>query len=344
MAGSMRSLRVGIVSSVGGHLSEAMELAPVLRGCELFWVLNDQAPWRGGFASARMYRITHAERDARVLLNLGEAAGILWRERPDVLISTGASPAVPFFLLGKCLGIGTLYIESFSSVQRPSLTGRLIVPLADHFFVQWPQLLRTFPHARYAGPLFVPLFEHVPDSHQTIKDPPVQILVVVGSSVRPCHRLLSWLDEWLGARPGEPRPSMLVQSSVVKQPPRHFQTVSYVPAALLEHHLRTATNIVCHGGAGVLGLCLKWGRHPIVIPRRAAYGEAINDHQEMLCEELSARGLITMCESQLELAAALEHAARPRGSGTCALPEGLHAAVGQILRQAAISRHRTYCE
>jgi hypothetical protein len=65
-------------------------------------------------------------------------------------LSTGAALAVPFFIVGRVLGIRLVYVESFTRVHRPALSGRLVYPLTDAFFVQWPTSSRR-RHAIYAG-------------------------------------------------------------------------------------------------------------------------------------------------------------------------------------------------
>lgn len=336
----MPPLRVGLVSSVGGHLAELLELQPVLSGCELFLVLNDNAPWqtRAELPVARIHRIVHAERDLRQLWNLAEALPILVRERPDVLISTGASPAVPLLGLGRLFGAVTVFIETFAAVERPSLTGRLLHPSAEHFFVQWPELLAALPRARYSGPLFVP-----GAAQKAPPNPPpsaLRLIVTVGTSERPFQRLLTWLDR-LAEREALPRP-LLVQTQAPGQELRHLDTVPFLPAKELEQQLATAERIVCHGGAGILGTCLKLGRHAIVVPRLAALGEHVNDHQRMLCRALASRGLITLCESESELAAALTAPMPTQARAAPALPDSLLPAVAAILRATADSRGRSY--
>jgi UDP-N-acetylglucosamine:LPS N-acetylglucosamine transferase len=80
------------------------------------------------------------------------AARILLRERPDVLISLGAEIAIPFFYLAKLFNIKTLFIESWCRISTLSKTGKLLYPIADEFWVQWPQLLSVAgPKAHYKG-------------------------------------------------------------------------------------------------------------------------------------------------------------------------------------------------
>ena len=63
-------------------------------------VLNDDTTLPD-FPFARVYRIAHAERDWRVLLNVLESARILASENPDIVLSAGAGPAVPMALVAR---------------------------------------------------------------------------------------------------------------------------------------------------------------------------------------------------------------------------------------------------
>ena len=85
-----------------------------------------------------------------LLRNLKLAWRLVREHRPDAILSTGAGLALPFFIAGKRFGCRLVYVESVTRVLSLSLTGRLIYPLADEFFVQWPQLAHT-QRARYAG-------------------------------------------------------------------------------------------------------------------------------------------------------------------------------------------------
>ena len=102
----------------------------------------------------KTYFITHSERDWKFLINLWEAFRILKRERPGVILSTGAGPAVPFAVVGRFIfGCRIIFIETVTRITAPSLTGRLMYHLAHEFFYQWRTLERFFPGARYGGPL-----------------------------------------------------------------------------------------------------------------------------------------------------------------------------------------------
>lgn len=82
---------------------------------------------------------------------------VAWREvrrrRPDVILSTGAALALPFFLIGRLHGCRTVYVESFTRTRGLSLTGRLVYPIAAKFFVQWPEAARHRRRAEHVGDL-----------------------------------------------------------------------------------------------------------------------------------------------------------------------------------------------
>ncbi len=146
-----RRLRICIVSSIGGHLTEVMHLAPILREHEVVLVLNDEISLPD-FPFARVYRIVHAERDIRVIYNFFESAQILRQEDPDIVLSTGAGPAVPFALLARLFTRARIvYIESAAAVSDATLTGRLIYPLAHRFFYQWEGVAKYYPRGEKAS-------------------------------------------------------------------------------------------------------------------------------------------------------------------------------------------------
>lgn len=127
-------------------------LRPVYQRYDHFYVVNEKIELPADMRGAT-YFIRHAERDYRLLANLWEAWQIIRRERPTLLLSTGAGPIVPFVLVGKLFGVRSIYIESAAQVRSPSLTGRIMYWIADRFFYQWPELVRWFPRGTYGGPL-----------------------------------------------------------------------------------------------------------------------------------------------------------------------------------------------
>ena len=94
--------------------------------------------------------IDHAMLDRDLACLLGETQA----EKPDLIVSAGAAPAVPFFYIGKLMGAKTIFIEAYDRIDKASLTGKLCYRASDVFIVQWEPMLKVFPKAKYLGSIF----------------------------------------------------------------------------------------------------------------------------------------------------------------------------------------------
>jgi beta-1,4-N-acetylglucosaminyltransferase len=145
--------KVCIVSSCGGHLTEVRCLKPAYEDLPHFYVLNDKALLPSDM-QGKTYFIAHSERDWKFLLNLWEAFRILRKERPKVILSTGAGPAVPFAIIGRLFfGTRVVFVETITRINHPSMTGLLMYRLSHHFYYQWDSLGRFFKKGVFGGPL-----------------------------------------------------------------------------------------------------------------------------------------------------------------------------------------------
>ena len=144
--------KICIVSSCGGHLTEVRTLRSVYEEHEHFYVLNKRVFLPDDMIS-NTYFIKHSERDLRFFINLWEAWRILRNEKPQLILSTGAGPCVPFAIVGKVLGVPSIFIETFNRVTEPSMSGWMMYRLADKFFYQWESLGKFYPKGTCCGPL-----------------------------------------------------------------------------------------------------------------------------------------------------------------------------------------------
>ncbi|MCC6699576.1 MAG: glycosyltransferase [Candidatus Hydrogenedentes bacterium] len=103
----------------------------------------------------RAYLIPNMARNPlEFLKNLGRAFRVFRKERPDLVVSTGAEIAIPLILVSKLFRIPSIYVECGAQVTTPSFTGRIMYWLADRFYVQWPELREVYgPRARFEGSL-----------------------------------------------------------------------------------------------------------------------------------------------------------------------------------------------
>lgn len=94
----------------------------------------------------------------RSVKNLVRNLILAWRTlrvvRPRIVLSTGAGVAVPFAWVARLRGATVVYVESLARIEGPSLTYRLIAPIAKRRYVQWPELAEALPRSRFAGNVF----------------------------------------------------------------------------------------------------------------------------------------------------------------------------------------------
>lgn len=141
-----------LVCSPGGHLLQMFRLRPAWENAERRWVTLDSADARY-LLEEEQVQLAHGptNRSLRALAaNLRLAWSLVRRERPRAILSTGAALAVPFFLVGKLFGARLIYVESLTRIEGLSLAGRIVYPLADAFFVQWPTTTEL-KRARFVG-------------------------------------------------------------------------------------------------------------------------------------------------------------------------------------------------
>ncbi len=147
--------KIAIISSRGGHLYQMYRLKPWWKKINHFWVT-----FPGEDASSMLkkemiyYGYQPESRNVvNAIRNVFLAVKILRKEKPTVLISCGAGIAPPFFYIGKLLGIKLIFIEPYDFIAYPSLSGRLIAPIADYFLVQHKTQKRFYKNAIYKGAL-----------------------------------------------------------------------------------------------------------------------------------------------------------------------------------------------
>ncbi len=82
-----------------------------------------------------------------------KAFKIVFAERPDVVITTGALPMAMVCLLAKLLGGKIVWIDSIANVDKFSMSGAMVRHFADLFLTQWPELAKKYTNVEYAGTL-----------------------------------------------------------------------------------------------------------------------------------------------------------------------------------------------
>lgn len=133
--------RILAVASSGGHWVQLRRLRPAFEGHDVAYLTTDEGH-RHEVAPARFYTVGDANRWSKVAL-LRTAAKVLrvvLRERPDVVVSTGAAPGYLAIRCAALLGARTVWIDSVANVEELSLSGRMASATADLCLTQWPHL------------------------------------------------------------------------------------------------------------------------------------------------------------------------------------------------------------
>ena len=154
--GRKDKMKILVVGSSGGHLTHLYMLKPFWEKHERVWATFDKEDARSLLQGEKMYPVYYpSNRSLKALaINTHRATKILRKEKPDLIISSGAAPAIPFFWIGKLMGAKTVYIEVFDRIDASTIAGKACYPVADRFIVQWKEMKKVYPKAVNLGSIF----------------------------------------------------------------------------------------------------------------------------------------------------------------------------------------------
>lgn len=282
------------VAAVGGHLQQLHLLRSRLRPVDeaILWVTWDAAQSRSLLADEEKVFIRRVDpRDVRGVVGNMPAAHRLLRDH-DVsrVVSTGAGISLSFLPLAAAHRVPAHYIESATRVTGPSLSGRLLrnVP-GVRLYTQYP----SWAGGRWCfrGSLF--------DDYLPVADgdprPLARVLVALGTMERFGFRRL--VERLVAVLPPEVSVTWQTGSTDVSGLP--IDARSTMPVSEFQSALRDADVVVAHAGTGTALAALEAGKLPLLVPRRKAYGEHVDDHQVPTAAELERRGLAVMRDASV---------------------------------------------
>ena len=149
----LKQLRICLAASAGGHISQLLKLAACWDAYKTFCVTTTEVVRDNLGKLGEVYVVGECNRQhpIRVLAVFLRCVRIIYKERPDVVISTGAAAGCILCFLGKLLGAKVVWIDSITNVERISLSGRMVRYIADLFLVQWPELAGRYEKVEYVG-------------------------------------------------------------------------------------------------------------------------------------------------------------------------------------------------
>lgn len=146
-------MKICLVGSSGGHLTQLFQLKSFWEKHDRFWVTFEKEDSLSLLKDEKKYWCYYpTNRNIKNLIrNTFVALKVLLKEKPDLIISTGAAPAIPFFYIGKLLGKKLIYIEVYDRIDLTTLTGKIVYPITDKFILQWPEQKKFYPKGDYIG-------------------------------------------------------------------------------------------------------------------------------------------------------------------------------------------------
>ena len=138
---------------------DLMQLLPAVKEQDFYIVTEKNIASKAIVEKYRHYYLVQQERKSLSFLfkfayNIIASLLYLVKENPSIIITTGAGASYPTCKLGKMLGKKVIYVESFAKLDDKSVTGEMIYPFADYFFVQWEEMKRVYPNAIYHGSVY----------------------------------------------------------------------------------------------------------------------------------------------------------------------------------------------
>jgi UDP-N-acetylglucosamine--N-acetylmuramyl-(pentapeptide) pyrophosphoryl-undecaprenol N-acetylglucosamine transferase len=304
-----------LVASTGGHLKQLHRLHRRLTGVEgpFRWATFD-TPQSRSLLEGEMVEFVHfvGGRDPLSILRNAPAANrMVGNAEVQTVVSTGSSMALPFFALARARRLRCHYIESAARSDGPSVTGRLMSRIPGVcLYSQYPGW--TGGGWNYRGSVFDSFAAEDPSDRAL--EPLARVVVTLGTYrgynfVRLVKHLLEVLP---------PEAEVLWQTGDTDTSGLGIDGHYAIPERELIDAMREADVVVAHAGVGTALAALEVGKCPVLVPRRLAHGEHVDDHQIQIAQELARRGLAVSVEAD---ALTVEDLRRAAGRAVTTLAE-----------------------
>ncbi len=295
------------VATIGGHISELVELADRMpRDDDRIWITSDSPQTRDLLAGRNVEFVPFiGERDiGGVLRAVPQARRLLRRHGVTRVISTGSAIALGYLPLAAMLGMDVHYIESSTRVESCSMTGRILsrIPRVNCWW--------QFDPAPDGFGAIAGVYDHYraePRWNTDEQSSIGRVVVTVGTTDRDFRRLIERLVAVIPADA-----EVLWQTGASTVDDLDIDARKLVPESELIEAIDAADVVVTHAGAGSLALTLQAGKVPVFVPRRAIFDEQLDDHQVELARWAGDRGLAVTVEADQVDRVHLEQAARLR--------------------------------
>ena len=158
----MKKKKVLFISSGGGHLSEMMRLSPMFDKYD-YYIVTEKTKTTTYLKNRYKGKVSYVVYGTKknlilypfiLLINSFISLFIYIKFRPNVIITTGAHTAGPMCCIGKIFRSKIIFIETLANRTTKTVTGKLLYPIADLFIVQWKDMVKLYPKAKYWGCIY----------------------------------------------------------------------------------------------------------------------------------------------------------------------------------------------
>ncbi len=300
------SVRICLAASGGGHVRQLLDLEPVWADADHFFVTEDTILGRHIAAKHETYFVDHvALGQARLgapfrmicnaVRNCMGSLRIIARQRPDIIITTGAGSVFFTLLWGRMIGAHVILIDSFARFHRPSVFARIGGFFAHVRIAQAKESAENWRGSLLFDPLKISVTDRRP------KKSPL-LFATVGATLS-FDRLIGLVSRAKAS--GLLPEQVIAQTGAGGEMPPGLECHESLPFDEVKDILRRADIVVCHGGTGSLITALREGCRVIAVPRRFERGEHYDNHQAEITDAFAKRGLIAVADTDEEFAAAL---------------------------------------
>lgn len=153
-------MKICILCSPGGHMTEALSVLEAFEGHRVFLITNKLLTTEGlthkdikRIYYLKSFGVSFFKTFLACLYNAIFCIKIFIKEKPSIIFSTGSDITVPAFYFGKFLfRCKLIFLETITRVHAPTYNARAVYWISDLFLVQWESLLSKFGNkAKYAG-------------------------------------------------------------------------------------------------------------------------------------------------------------------------------------------------
>lgn len=137
-----KKLKVFAVASIGGHWVQLLRIAKALeKKFDVVYMSTHEK-----CATMVEGRVYYSMNDFsrwdfyKMFPELLHSIYIICKEKPSIVITTGAAPGLVCLFAAKICGIRTVWIDSIANVEHISFSGRIASKFASRIYTQWPSL------------------------------------------------------------------------------------------------------------------------------------------------------------------------------------------------------------